>query len=148
MTEVKRLGSVEESTIQTAAFKYFASCPLIPQEVSRQYGDLNRDSIAIFAQPGSGRYLKKYVSGYYEAEFPFLLCYRAMPTTTSKRLNAEELLEKIADWMCSSEEYPQLTGGRKIIRLEMGTAYIAGKTEEGMIDYQIMMNLIYSGKDR
>lgn len=159
MKELKALGAEEESQIREAVFNYFASCPLIPEEVSRKYGDMENDSIAVFSQQGSGRYIKQYVSGSYEVQFPFFMRYRARPTTNQTRLSAETLLDNIARWMCGKEvsqdgeiydaqEYPALTDERKIEKIEAGTVYMAEKSEDGTIDYQVMMSLRYSKKGR
>ena len=148
MKELKALDTLEETQIREAVFKFFASCPLIPDNVSRQYGDVKNDSIAVFAQQGSGKYTKQYVSGSYEAQFPFFLRYRSQPTTIKNRLSAESLLDNIAKWMCGQDVFPILTDGRKIEKIESGTVYMVDKAEDGTIDYQVSMNLKYFKKGR
>lgn len=157
MDEKMQLNSIEESQIRKALFQLFTECPFIPENVSKKYGDMGKDSIGMFSQQGSGRYLKKYVSGSYEAQFPFFLRYRAQPTTNGTRLNAEELLDSIAQWMCgnkvryNSQDYqmaafPALTDGRRVEQIESGNIFMAEKAEDGTIDYQVTMNLKYSKK--
>lgn len=157
MTEQNQLGSVEESQIRKAVFELFKSCPFIPESVSKRYGDMEKNSIGMFSRQGSGQYLKQYISGSYEAQLPFSLLYRAKPTTSGTIINAEELLESIAQWLCGRnvqyngvayqmEAFPLLTDNRKIEKIEAGNVYIVGKEQDGTINYQVSLNLRYSKK--
>jgi len=157
MKDENILNSIEESQIRTAIFQFFAACPFIPESVSKKYGDMDKDSIGMFCQQGSGRYLKQYVSGTYEAQFPFFLCYRAQPTSNGTRINAEELLDSVAQWLCGNavcyrdkdyqiEAFPLLTDNRRIEKIEAGNVFMADKAEDGTIDYQVLLNLKYIKK--
>jgi hypothetical protein len=146
--EVKILSTGEEEQIRTKMFLYFADCPCIPSGISKKYGELTGDSIGFFSRQGSGAYTKKYVSGTFEAEYPFFLRYRAQPTNNNGRLKAEEVLTQIATWMCSRKNYPVLEGKRTVEDIEAGNAYIVAKGEDGTVDYQVNMALHYMKKGK
>ncbi|WP_337659194.1 hypothetical protein [Eisenbergiella tayi] len=146
--ELKRLSVGEEEQIRTKMFLYFADCPCIPDGVSKKYGEVTSDSIGFFSRQGSGAYTKKYVSGTFEADYPFFLRYRAQPTNNNSRLRAEEILTQIAEWMCTRKNYPVLEGNRTVENIEAGNAYIVAKSDDGSIDYQVNMTLNYMKKGR
>lgn len=159
MNDNNTLGTIEETQIRAAAYAVFSSCPFIPEYVSTQYGDMEKSSIGMFSQQGSGRYTKRYVSGTYEAQYPFFLRYRVMPTTDANRMNAEELLESVAQWMSGTPvvvkgetyqigEYPALTDKRTIEKIEASNVFMVSKEQDGTVDYQVQMNLKYSKKGR
>lgn len=154
--ETKALDAIEEARIRPTIFEHFAGCPFIPETVSKKYGDIQNDSICMFAQQGSGTYLKRYVSGSFKAQYPFFIRYRAKPTTNQTRIKAEELLDAVARYICGDivsyggteyqKGYPVLGDGRTIEKIEAGTVYMAQKSEDGSIDYQVLLSLTYSKK--
>lgn len=159
MDDNNTLGTIEETQIRSAAYAIFSSCPFIPEYVSIQYGDMEKSSIGMFSQQGSGRYTKRYVSGTYEAQYPFFLRYRVMPTTDENRLNSEELLDSIAQWMSGNQvivdgkvyqisEFPTLSDKRKIEKIEASNVFMISKEQDGTVDYQVQMNLKYSKKGK
>lgn len=146
--EVKKMSMGEEEQIRTKMFLYFSECPCIPEGVSRKYGEMEDDSIGFFSRQGSGEYLKKYVDGTFEGQYPFFLRYRAKPTNNSGRLKAEEVLTQVADWICARKNYPVLEGKRTVEDIEAGNVYIVAKGDDGSIDYQVNMTLNYMKEGR
>lgn len=55
-------------------------------------------SIGIFPLQGA-RYIKKYVSGSYTAQFPYQIIFRSSPTTNKTSIDAQTVLDKLAEWM-------------------------------------------------
>nr|DAD89652.1 MAG TPA: Minor capsid protein from bacteriophage [Siphoviridae sp. ctnFo11] len=55
-------------------------------------------SIGIFPLQGA-RYIKKYVSGNYTAQFPYQIIFRSSPTTNKTSIDAQTVLDKLAEWM-------------------------------------------------
>jgi len=141
--ELKRMSTGEEEQIRTKMFLYFSECPHIPAGISLKYGDLVEDSIGFFSRQGSGAYLKKYVDGTFEAQYPFFLRYRAKPTSNNSRLKAEEILTQVAGWMCARKNYPALEDNRAVEDIDAGNVYIVGKDDDGSVDYQVNMTLNY-----
>lgn len=142
----KTMNSMEEEQIRGSVFLKFTECPDIPEGVSRKYGDLENDSIGFFSRQGSGEYTKEYISGRYEAQYPFFLRYRTMSTNNEARMRAEKTLEKITAWMEKKENFPELGGSCKVERVRSTSPYIVGKGENGEVDYQVNVTLEYSNK--
>ncbi len=55
-------------------------------------------SIGVFPLQGAV-YLKKYISGSYEAQMPFQIQYKCSPTTNKASLDAQDMLNNLAAWM-------------------------------------------------
>nr|DAH34638.1 MAG TPA: Minor capsid protein from bacteriophage [Caudoviricetes sp.] len=55
-------------------------------------------SIGIFPLQGA-RYIKKYVSGSYTAQFPYQIIFRSSPTTNKTSIDAQTVLDKLAEWL-------------------------------------------------
>lgn len=157
MDKEQELGSIEESIMRKAVYRLFSDCPFIPEFVKTTYGDMENDSIGMFSQQGSGRYIRNYISGSYEASFPFFLRYRSKPTTDEKRIAAEDLLSAVAQWMCGKlvryngvsyqmKDFPVLTDNRRIESMESGNVFMADRMKDGTIDYQVQMSLSYFKK--
>lgn len=45
-------------------------------------------------------YLKKYISGSYTAQLPFMIVYQSAPTTNKASIANDVLLENISKWLC------------------------------------------------
>ena len=57
-------------------------------------------SIGIFPLQGA-RYIKKYVSGNYTAQFPYQIVFRSSPTTNKTSIDAQTVLDSLAAWWSS-----------------------------------------------
>jgi hypothetical protein len=66
------------------------------------------------------------------------------PANDNERLEADELLNRLASWAESNPEKPQLEGRAKVISvLRDSSAAMFAAYEDGAQDHQILMNLIY-----
>lgn len=133
----------EESQIRRAFFMLIQGCPLIPDTISVKYGDTGNNSIGLFSQKGEKSITKQFISGAYEAQLPFLLRYVTIPQTDDDRINAEEFLADIADWMRRLESFPALSEERKVLKIETGNVYSDKKQEDGTVNYEVTVNLKY-----
>lgn len=98
-------------------------------------------SVGIFPLQGAV-YIKKYVSGSYVAQMPYQIVYRSSPTTNKASLEAQNLLEQLAEWMENSGiEFrdPHMTL-EAIVRTS--PVFPAGQDEKVM-DYAVNMQLRY-----
>lgn len=147
----------QEEQLRRAVFSLLEECPVLPVHIPRKYGQQENNAVAIIAIPGEQRYLKRFISGAYEAQFPFTLRYNLAAGADTDRIDAEELLQNAADWMCGREvrekgtayhleSYPSLTDGREIEKIEAGSVFPDKKQEDGTFAYQVTMNLIYTKK--
>lgn len=156
--QVELLSAEEQDAIGKALYLLTLGCPAIPSGVNVRYGDISGNTIGIFPQKGAVITVH-YIDGGFKAQFPFLLLYRSKPTTDNDRIAREETLGNIARWMSGRKitvnnmeyalsEYPQLSDGRKIIEIEqLQTAYLAGKLEDGNVDFSVNMRLDYKKRE-
>lgn len=87
---------------------------------------------------------KQYITGGYQAQYQFKIIYRVQPSTNNDRLNADELLNKLGDWMATRTDLPVLGQGIRSIRIDATTrSSLFARYENGDEDHQILMNMIY-----
>lgn len=87
---------------------------------------------------------KQYITGGYQAQYQFKIIYRVQPSTNNDRLNADEMLNKLGDWMATRADLPVLGEGIRSIRIDATTrSSLFARYENGDEDHQILMNMIY-----
>lgn len=86
------------------------------------------------------------ITGAYESEFPFILYLRTKPEDTSDRLDCEQLLNEISKYL--EDNYTKIIlSNYNIIELEQtATASIVARSDDGSIDYQVVLKLKYETK--
>ena len=84
--------------------------------------------ISFITMPG-GKYTKEYVTGGFEAQLPFQICYKLAATGNSQMLAAEKGVDGIADYL---EENPDisLSGGREITEIVMNSVTYRSRAED------------------
>lgn len=89
--------------------------------------------------------IKRYIHGGYQAEYQFKVIYRIIPGTTTgpdKRLKADELLDRLGDWMQTGT--PELGEGLRALRVEATTRSSKfAEYENGDEDHQILCKMTY-----
>lgn len=150
MAEEKQNLSIEEQeNIAEAVLRIVASYSDFPKTITEKkifLDDLKEaDSIGIY--PSSGAVvLKTFVSGSFEAQFPFIIYLKCNPTTNSAVVAKREVLEGIAKWM-EEMEYPALSDGRKIQSIKRNSSVtLGGKDEAGNSIFQCSFTLKYFKK--
>ncbi len=156
--QIEILNAEEQDAIGKAVFLLVKECPAIPADIKVRYGDIADNTIGIFAQQ-SAVVTKRYINGIFTAQFPFVVLYRSKPTTDSDRIAREEVLTNIAKWLSGRKitingsdyilkEYPQLSEGRKITGIEqLKTVALAGKLQDGSVDYTVDLRLDYKKRE-
>lgn len=151
------LSTEEQEAIGKAIYGIMTECPAIPKSIRKSYGDINSNTIGMFAENGA-IVRERFVSGAFIAQFPFTLLYRSKPDSDDERMAREQTLSNIAKWLCGKEieqngntyqlsEYPALTDGRNITGIEQRqNVYQAGKLEDGSVDYQVHLIVEYKKK--
>ena len=135
MAEEKATLSIEEQqSISETILRIVASYTDFPKTVTQKkilLDDLkDAESIGIFLTSGAV-VLKKYISGSFEAQVPFVICYKCTPTTNAAVISKREVLDGLGQWM-EEMEYPSLSDGRKIKSINRTTTTVlSGKTEDG-----------------
>lgn len=147
--EKKKLSIEEQESIAEAVLRIVAAYPDFPKTITAKKINLDdlkdAESIGIFPVTGAV-VLKQYVSGSFEAQFPFTLCYKCTPTTNAAVVSKRNVLDGLAKWL-EEIEYPALTDGRDIQKIERTTTTVlAGKDESGNSIFQCGCKLRYFKK--
>lgn len=134
----------EQEAIGSALVLAIKECPdIIRAKKNIMFESIDSGKIGLFPQQGS-IYLKKFISGSFIAQYNFFLRHRTRPSTDKQKLEAEELLNKVASWLENEIEYPELTDGRTIESISRTShAFAADMAEDGEMDHQIYLSLKY-----
>lgn len=129
------LSSKEYSEIGSALFEMISQYTELPDGVVFDYQSLRGvNHIGFLTVPG-GKYLKEDVTGGFEAQLPFQIVYKLSATGNAQMLDAETLMDNLADYI-SEKPYPSLTGGRIIYKITMNsTTYRSRAEDDGSFVY-------------
>lgn len=147
--EKQSLSIEEQESIAEAILRIVASYEAFPKSITEKkiFLDNLKEADAIGIYPTSGAVIsKKYVSGSFEAQFPFIIYYKCNPTSNAVVIEKRKVLENLAKWM-ETMEYPALSEGRKIQSIERKTTVtLAGQDESGDAVFQCSFTLKYFKK--
>ena len=127
--ESKPLSSKEYDAIGQGLFEKISAFKNLPAGVKMDYQSLDGiNHISFITMPG-GKYTKEYVTGGFEAQLPFQICYKLAATGNSQMLAAEKVVDGIADYL---EENPDisLSGGREITEIVMNSVTYRSRAED------------------
>lgn len=150
MTEEKeKLSLSEQESITAAVLALVRSYPDFPKTIVSKNIHLDdlKDSVSIGIFPTAGAVItKKYISGSFEAQFPFFLLYKCNPTTDNAVIAARNVLDSLAFWL-ENTEYQGLVDGTEIQSIQRTTtAVLDGKTEDGASVFKCNCTLKYFKK--
>lgn len=146
----KSLSVEEQESIAEAVLRIVASYPGLPETVTDRkihLDDLKDETNSIGISPEAGAVvLKKYVSGSFEAQFPFSVYFKCNPTSNESVIGKRRVLEGLSKWM-EEMEYPPLSDGRRIQSIErISSVILAGKDRAGNSVFQCRFTLKYFRK--
>ena len=150
MSEEKQSLSIEEqSNIAEAVLRIVASYPNFPNTITDKNIHLDfvndLEEIGIITTSGAV-VLKKYISGSFEAQFPFYICYKCNAKTNYDVVKKRALLENICKWM-KEMVYPALSDDRKILEISPTTPVVkVGEDKSGASIFQCGCRLKYFKK--
>lgn len=112
-----------------------------------EYQSLNttKSSMSLYSLPGSV-ISKSYIDGGYSAIYRFSIVYRSIPTNSTGRINCEQVLNDLSDWLVSVDfnNYVSLTNHRQIEEIDMtNPAVLYKQYENGTEDYHVIFSLRY-----
>lgn len=150
MAEQKQNLSIsEQESIAEAVLRIVASYTDFPKSITEKkiFLDDLKDADSIGVYPTSGAVvLKKYISGSFEAQFPFAVYLKCNPTSNAAVVSKREVLEGLAKWM-EGMKYPTLSDGRKIQSIERKSSVtLGGKDDAGNSIFQCNFTLKYFKK--
>lgn len=149
--EKEKLSIAEQETIAAAVLTLVKSYEDFPKTITAK--DIHLDelesSVCIGIFPTVGAVVtKKYISGSFEAQFPFNICYKCNPTTDKAVIEARKVVENLIKWL-ETTEYPAVADEVKIQSINRATTVgLAGKTEDGSSVFQGGCTLKYFKKRR
>lgn len=147
--ERQSLDIEEQNNLAEAVLRIVAGYPDFPSTITEK--KIHLDSVdkaeEIGVLPTAGAVIiKQYISGSFEAQFPFMVCYKCNPTTNQAVVEKRTVLENLCKWM-KGMEYPALSDGRKILQIEQTTNVVkAGEDESGASIFQCGCRLKYFKK--
>lgn len=131
------LSTAEYRTVAEALLKLVQEYPrqLGDPDVKAEYDALGADkSLAVFV--AGGRYKKKYVSGSFTAEVNFSIAYKSQPRTSGQRIDRQEFVGGIVQWLEHTKDFPLLTGNRTITKITaVGMPYKSDADNKGNETY-------------
>ena len=121
--EKKSLDIDEQNNIAEAVLRIVTGYPDFPSTITEK--EVRLDSVdkpeEVGVIPTAGAVIvQQYISGSFEAQFPFVICYKCNPTTNQAVIEKRKVLENLCKWM-RGMEYPALSDGRKILQIEQTT---------------------------
>lgn len=147
--ERQSLDIEEQQSIAEAVLRIVAAYPDFPKTITEKKVHLDsvdkEEEIGVLPTAGAV-IIKQYISGSFEAQFPFAVCYKCNPTTNQAIIEKRTVLESLCKWM-RSMEYPALSDGRKILQIEQTTNVVkTGEDESGASIFQCGCRLKYFKK--
>lgn len=144
--EREKLSIAEQESIATAVLALVKSYPDFPKTIAAKNVHLDdlKDSVCIGIFPTSGAVVtKKYITGSFEAQFPFQVCYKCNPTSDQSKIAARDVMENLAKWI-ENVKFQEIADGTKIQSIQRTTTVaLVGKTEDGNSVFQCSFTLKY-----
>lgn len=126
---IKPLSADEYDRVGDMILELFAQCPHIPKGASIKYNSEDTGTCVCIFTTG-GNYLKKYVSGSFEAELWLEIGYQSFPKGNGQIINSQAVVDNIAKWLENIEELPKLSDGRTITSFSANNSFPAVKDVE------------------
>lgn len=138
------LDITEQSIISKMLILIFNECPYLPEGITRvEFNNVTEGGIGLIAMQGANK-TSEYIDGSYEGQYPFQLVYDSRPSTSSKRIERQNVIDLMGEWAELLEEYPPLDGNRAIYDIRRtSSSNLLYRDEAGNEKYQITMNLLY-----
>lgn len=110
------------------------ACPLLKKSGVTALGfagmDAKTRSMSVLNTKGE-LIIKEYCDGSKDMQYPFALIYRSPELDTAGKLEAQELIDNVADWLTDEENLPEMIGVQvqKISRAD--TCALVSEDEDG-----------------
>lgn len=129
--KIELLTGTECSTVAEALYELVQKYPQKNGDPKIEFDALGTNkSLAVFV--AGGRYKKKYVSGSFTAEVNFSIVYKSQPRTSVQRIDRQEFVGGIVQWLEHTKDFPLLTGNRTITKITaVGMPYKSDADDKG-----------------
>lgn len=139
------VAAQEEQKISRSLMAWINGYPALPTTITRvDFEQLAADKPGMALSTIQAAYIRRrYIVGGHEGEYQFKIIYRIKPgTSNDARLKADEVLNAFGDW--AADNLPDLGDEIKVKKVEATTrSSMFAAYENGDVDYQILMRLIY-----
>lgn len=128
-----------------AILRKLKSCPLLKEHGITAIGfagmDAKKRSMSILSTKGE-LVICEYCDGSRDMQYPFVLIYRSLEVDTAGKLEAQRLIDEVAEWLTAPENLPSVEGVsvQKISRAD--TCTLVSEDEDGA-DFQGSFALEY-----
>lgn len=118
-------------------------------KIEYQSLDTERSSMSIYNLTGDSYIVQRYINDSYVAVYKFSIIYRSIPTNTNQRVNCEELLNSISQWLVdSSIGKILLTDNREVNSIEIiSPPSLFKQYQNGSEDYHVILSLKYTKEE-
>ena len=148
MEEKQELLTVKDATsVQKGILELVLGYPEYPESFiadnsTVKWSNLNEDrSIGLFPMQGAV-YLKRYVSGSYEAQYPFQIAYKCSADTNRANIDDQTMLEQLAGWL--EESGITFSDARmQLESIERTSPVFAAAKDDNTVTYAVNMQLRY-----
>lgn len=137
------VSKAESDQVARAVMVLVNAYPELPVPAVR-YESIEADASSMTVSAVQGTYkTQEYINGSYEATYPFKLLYRIAPgNSIDKRLQADEFLNNIGDWL--TKQMADLGEKKQFLRITRDTqSAVADQYITGEEDHQIFLTLQY-----
>lgn len=87
---------------------------------------------------------KQYIDGTYQAQYQFKIVYRTITVNADERLNADEMLDRFAEWAENNIQQLKIADNIRVIRIKRDTASaLFARYEKGVEDHETQLTLLY-----
>lgn len=137
------LSGSEYRRVGALIYDKIANYANLPNGCEVDYQGINGiNHIGFLTAPG-GKLLRKFVTGGFEAQLPFQILYKTMPTDNNLSYEAQNLVDDLADWL-ETKPYPDLTDDRVVTSIIMdSTTYRSEAQDDGSIVFVRNGNVVY-----
>lgn len=147
MEKVENLAIQDAESAQKAILSLILKYPDFPKTFKAnnktvRWNNTDMDSgIGIFTLNGA-RYIKKYVSGSYEAQVPFQIIYTSSPTTNTANIDSQMVLENLGRWL-ENAGIGFKDSNMSLETIRRTSVVFPVKRDEEQVSYGVNMQLIY-----
>lgn len=111
--------------------------------------DTERSSMSLYNLTGDSYIIQRYINDSYIAVYKFSIVYRSIPTNTNQRVNCEEVLNGISQWLVTSSlGHILLTDNREVNSIEIvSPPSLFKQYQNGSEDYHVILSLKYTKEE-
>ena len=112
----EKLSKTEYDRIGDMLLELFADCPYIPTDAKIKYNSKDVGK-CVYIMTAGGSIKSRDVIGGFTAELAIQVAYQSFPTGNGQMITAQNVVDNITSWLEDIDNFPKLTGNRKITKI-------------------------------